>query len=279
MSYQSILVHVDSSPDCINRVELAASLAQRFGAHLTGIFTTWLPTLEASMAEAPLHDVTAAAEKYAEKYAKQAKATFDKVIHAVGIDNIEWRQSIDSPIEALCLHARYHDLVILGQRNPDKHIDNLPRDFVQAVVLGAGRPVLVVPYLGSFTEFGKRALVGWDAGRESIRALTDALPLLKRAQKTSLQTFNAKQFLSHQGELPGSDISLFLARHGVEVELLANINGVNDVGGLLLSTAADVDADFLVMGAYGHSRLVEIMLGGATKTVLESMTVPVLMSH
>jgi nucleotide-binding universal stress UspA family protein len=279
MSYQSILVHVDSSPDCTNRVELAALLAQRFGAHLTGLFTAWLPTFEVSMAAVPVYDVTGTAQEYAENCADKAKETFDKVVRVIGVDQAEWRQSIGRPIEVLCLNARYHDLVILGQHNPEQSIDNLPKDFVPQVVLGAGRPVLVVPYAGRFADVGQHALVGWDAGREAARVLTDALPLLKRAKKTTLQTFNSRQMFSKQGELPGGDISLYLARHQVSVELLGNIEGVMDVGAQLLSTVADVDADMLVMGAYGHSRLIELALGGATKTVLESMTVPVLMAH
>jgi len=280
MSYQSILVHVDSSPDCTNRVELAALLAQRFNAHLTGLFMSWLPSFEVNMAEVPFYDVTVAEREYAEKCASRAKETFDKVVQAFGIDQFEWRQQIiGRSIEVLCLNARYHDLVVLGQHNPERSIDNLPKDFVPRVILGAGRPVLVVPYAGRFADVGQRTLVGWDAGREAARALTDALPLLKRAQRTMLQTFNSHQILSKQGELPGGDIALYLARHDVLVELLGNIENVSDVGSQLLSTAMNVDADLMVMGAYGHSRLIELALGGATKTILESMTVPVLMAH
>ncbi|MDN0076717.1 universal stress protein [Crenobacter sp. SG2303] len=279
MGYKSIIVHVDSTPGCRNRVEIAALLAQRFNAHLTGLFTNWLPSLESNIAELPVHAFTSASYEYAEKCANQAQETFDSVVRAVGLDKIEWRKRIGRPIETLCLNARYHDLVVLGQSNPEQSVDNRQNDLVQQTVLGAGRPVLVMPYAGSFSDVGQQALVGWDARREATRALTDALPLLKLAKKTTVQTFNSHSMLSPQGELPGADISLYLARHGVPIELMADIDGVMDTGSQLLMTAANVGADLLVMGAYGHSRLLEIVLGGATKTVLESMTIPVLMSH
>jgi len=227
------------------------------------------------MAEIPVYDVTAASHDYAESSAHQAQTIFAKVASGMGLDKVEWRQRIGQPLQTLYLNARYHDLVIIGQYNPEQHIDNLPNDLVQLVVLGAGRPVLVVPFAGTFRDVGHHVLVG----REATRALTDAIPLLKKAKKTMVQTFNSRAISSEQGELPGGDISLYLARHGVEVELLANIDGVVDSGNQLLSTVADTNADLLVMGAYGHSRLLEIVLGGVTKRVLDSMTIPVLMSH
>ena len=136
----------------------------------------------------------------------------------------------------------------------------------------------MVPYAGSFSKVGEHVLVAWDASREATRALTDALPLLKRARRVTVMAVNPEKAHRHGAE-PGADIALFLARHGVKVEATAQSSGGLDVGNFLLSRIADLDVDLLVMGAYGHARLRELMLGGVTQTILSSMTVPVLFSH
>ncbi|MCW3478910.1 universal stress protein [Neisseriaceae bacterium JH1-16] len=278
MSYRNILVHVDSSPGCVSRIQLACFLAQQFNAHLTGIFTAGLPNFKVNMAEI-VTDIMAETQAYAERCAKMAHETFKQVVQEMGADKSEWCQHIGRPIESLCLNARYHDLVVMGQHNPEQSIDNLPKDFVELTVLSAGRPILIVPYAGSFVQCGRKVLVAWNASQEATRALTDALPLLKMASKTWIQTMNSRRLFNDQVDLPDADISLFLARHSVAVELLKDMNNIADEGNQLLSIVAGLDADLLVMGAYGHSRIFEIFLGGATRAVLESMTVPVLMSH
>jgi nucleotide-binding universal stress UspA family protein len=141
----------------------------------------------------------------------------------------------------------------------------------------AGRPVLVVPYIGPSGTLGKRVLLAWNATREATRAATDALPFLQAADEV-LVVLVKPHSISH-GEVPGADIGLYLARHGVHVKV-ETIEGVDiDAGNLLLSRAADLSSDLIVMGAYGHSRFSELVLGGVTRTMFESMTVPVLMSH
>jgi len=147
------------------------------------------------------------------------------------------------------------------------------------VMLSVGRPVLVGPYVGEFKALAEHVLLCWNAAREAARALTDALPLLQRAKKVTILSANPEQTPSGHGEAPGSDIALYLARHGVRAEASRAVSKEVDIGSLILSRAFDVGADMIVMGAYGHSRVREIVLGGATRTVLASMTVPVLMSH
>jgi nucleotide-binding universal stress UspA family protein len=137
----------------------------------------------------------------------------------------------------------------------------------------------VVPYAGTFKTIGQRVLVAWNAGREATRAVNDALPLLEGAAKVTVLAINPHGGLRGHGEVPGADIALHLARHGVRAEASAIKSDDVEIGALLLSQAADLNADLIVMGAYGHSRLREVVLGGATREILRSMTVPVLLSH
>jgi nucleotide-binding universal stress UspA family protein len=144
-------------------------------------------------------------------------------------------------------------------------------------VLAAGRPVVILPSVGTFATLGRRILVAWNPSREATRAVTDAIPLLRLADLVHVMAVNPKA--TEHGTVAGADIGLYLARHGVRVEIKTDHGAEIDVGNELLSRAADLDADLIVMGGYGHSRLKEWVLGGATRTILESMTVPVLMSH
>jgi nucleotide-binding universal stress UspA family protein len=138
--------------------------------------------------------------------------------------------------------------------------------------------VLFVPYAGRFPKLGTRVLVAWNASREAARAVRDALPLLKRARRVDVVAFDPQRSADH-GEQPASDIALYLARHGVRASAAQQRGTGIEIGAQILSRAADMEADLIVMGAYGRSRFRERVLGGATRTLLESMTVPVLMSH
>jgi nucleotide-binding universal stress UspA family protein len=151
------------------------------------------------------------------------------------------------------------------------------RQMIEQVVLSSGRPVLVVPYIGWTKTLGERITIAWDGGRESARAVADALPLLKKAKAVTVLVINPEK--GNHGEEPGADIALHLARHGVNAEVRrARFDDV-DTGNAILSQVADLSSDLLVMGAYGHSRLRELVIGGVTRTIFEEMTVPVLMSH
>jgi len=147
------------------------------------------------------------------------------------------------------------------------------------VVLTCGAPVIIVPYIGSPTTTAERVMVAWNANRESARAVRDAMPLLEKAKAVDVVCFRPKHTEAGHGDLPGANIALYLTRHGlqVDVEIIESVE--IDVGNALLSHVADRRSDVLVMGSYGHSRLREFVLGGATQTILQSMTVPVVMTH
>jgi nucleotide-binding universal stress UspA family protein len=136
-----------------------------------------------------------------------------------------------------------------------------------------------VPFLGKTSTFGERVLIAWDNGREAARAVNDALPILKTAKSVTVLSVNP--VLSSDGgrREPGADISLHLARHGVKVEAARAVASDISVGDAIVADIAEDGVDLLVMGAYGHSRLRELMLGGVTRQILGNMFVSVLMSH
>lgn len=182
-----------------------------------------------------------------------------------GVD--EWR-TISSARE-VGRHARYADLTIVGQVAPGAP------DHLADTLMKIGRPLLAVPRHGRYPRVGSRVLVAWNGSREATRAVFDAMPLLASASVVTVMTMDAEA----DEHLPGSDIGLALARHGVAVEVQHSTLGGIDAGNALLSRAADQGADLLVMGAFGHSPLREKVLGGATRHILDHMTVPVFLSH
>jgi len=206
----------------------------------------------------------------------RSEREFTRQVSAAGLNSAEWRGGMDDPVDAMTLHSRYADLVVIGQADSADE-SQAPLDLPERLVIAAGRPILIVPSAGNFATLGKRILVAWNPSREAARAVTDAIPLLQQADNVHIVAVNPKT--GDYGAVPGADIGLYLARHGVRVEVKTDQGAEIDVGNELLSRAADLDADLIVMGGYGHSRLREWVLGGATRTILESMTVPVLMSH
>ena len=276
MTYKDLLVVLDTDVAVPGRIEIAAALAERFAAHLVGLYPQ--PTAEAppyfgyfdpALLSPFFEELRARARDAADKTRK----TFEHITGLRGI-SAEWREAPDADP---ALHARYADLTILGQLDPDEPDTIRPRP--EQVTLASGRPILVVPYAGSFPNPGRRIVIGWNASREAARAVSDAMPLLTAAEIVTVLTIDPREGPRAHGELPGADISLHLARHGVKAQIERTVSADLPVGEVLLSRAADLGADLLVMGAYGHSRARELLLGGATRSLLRSMTLPVLMSH
>lgn len=280
MSYKTILVHVDASAHAEARIALASQIAADQGGHLIGAALTGLASayyrnrgdaLAMPLTQQELDQVTRDAQQALDRFESQARGA--------GL-SYERRSGDDEPDAGLVLQARYADLVVLSQSDPLE--DGLPmlRTLPEYVALYGGRPVLLVPYAGSFTRLDRHALVAWDGSRAATRAVTDALPLLRNSARTTLALFNAGRQYGVHGEQPGADIALFLARHGVNVEVRQQTTAPGtDVGNALLSLAADTGADLLVAGAYGHQRWRELVLGGVTRRLLQTATLPVLMSH
>jgi len=278
MSYHTILVHADRSRHTAARVRLAARLARAAGAHLIGLAATGLSRyvyqsgIAYGMPILP-SDITQLTER-----AAQDLREFDRLADAEGVLSYEARLVDDESEGGLVLQSRYADLLVVGQVDPDEPANGLLDQLPAYLMLHSARPVLIVPYAGVADVVGTRPLIAWDGSMAATRAISAALPLLRRAERAVLAVFNSGAAYGVHGEEPGADMALFLARHGVKVEVQASPTPV-DVGDALLSLAADLQSDLLVMGGYGHTRFRETCLGGVTRTVMRTMTLPVLMAH
>lgn len=278
MAYRSILVHLDDGARVGVRLDIAQALAADYDAHLTGLYAVDEPSIPSYARAEAGRALSVAMEAQRAEATQAAKKLFSTAAKRAG-GRSEWRAGQGGALGPMLLSARYADLVVVGQHEEDAKVDSgTGPDFVEELVLASGRPVVVVPYAGRFKRFGRKVLVAWNGSREAARALSDALPLLQRADGVQVVAFNPKKNGGH-GDVPGADIGLFLARHGVKVQVAQQTAKGLDIGSQILSRAADIDADLIVMGCYGHSRMRQLVLGGATRTLMESMTVPVLMSH
>lgn len=278
MGYKTILVHCDADPKVAHRLGLAIGLAKRHGAYLVGVHIQ-------EPFEAPaMFDGTSAMgnffavfEETAKANLAAAKAAFAKAVKGTELST-EWR-SEEGYIDArLAVHARYADLMVLGQANPGEP-SAVPLDLPETMTLSTGRPVLVVPHIGAPAEPAKTIMLCWNSSRESARAASDALPLLCAADKVIVLCVDPRSSAYGHGAEPGADVAAWLSRHGAKVAVQRDVAADSDVGNVILSRAADLDVGLIVMGLYGHSRLRETVLGGASRTLLASMTVPLFVSH
>ena len=175
-------------------------------------------------------------------------------------------------VEAMTGVSRYCDLVIAGQPDPDHPVAD---DAVaEGLLMSSGRPVLIVPYVGNRSSIGKRVMVAWNGTREASRAVHDALGMLQAAESVI-----ALEVDPTDGAFGGNDLCDHLKRHGVNAEAKHTVSNELEISDVLLSAIADNGIDLLVMGGYGHSRIRELALGGATREVMQAMTCPVMMSH
>jgi len=278
MGYKTILVHCDADPKVAHRLALAVGLAKRHDAHLIGVYVQE-PFGASAMFDGnmAMSSLVTAFEETASTDLAAAKAAFAKAAKGSGLAT-EWR-SEEGYIDArLAVHARYADLVVLGQANPEEP-SAAPLDLPETVTLSTGRPVLVVPHIGAPAEPAKTVMLCWNASRESARAASDALPVLRAAADVVVLCVDPRPSARGHGAEPGADAAAWLSRHGVRVTVQRDVAVDTNVGNVILSRAADLDADLIVMGLYGHSRLRETVLGGASRTLLASMTVPLLVAH
>ena len=279
MSYKSILVLLDYTKSSQARAEAAIGLAIHHGAHLTALYVIVDPSSAIYVHGYLPRDVLKTARAQEEALANDVMNRFAAAAerHQVLFDK-RIERGLDYAVpDIISMHARYADLIVVGQTEPDDPppIPGLPGQ----LVLACGCPILMVPYVGPAATLGERVAVAWDASREASRAVRDALPILTQAKSVSVIVVNPDQRSLGHGDVPGADIAAHLARHGLKVNVQRVDNPSLDVGNALLSHLACENADLLVMGGYGHSRLREIILGGATRTMLHEMTGPVLMSH
>lgn len=275
---RQILVHLDSTPRCAQRLQLAQDVARRHGASIAG---AWLeaplggPRPYAGPA-GPLYVATLLAREHEQR--RHARALFEAAVAGSDVPSrwVDMERSVDA--HDFIRQALYADLVVLGQYDPEQPEDTSPGpSFVPDVVIASGRPVLAVPHAGSWSYVGRTVLVAWKECREAARAVASALPWLRTAQAVHVVAWGEEPVPAGAQRL---DLAGWLRAHGVQAQWHREAaEPADDAGALLMSRACDVGADLLVMGLYGHSRLREWVLGGASRGVLQAMTVPVLMAH
>jgi nucleotide-binding universal stress UspA family protein len=276
MGFKTILVHVDTGRSASARLKASADLAARFAAHVTGLYIRRPFQAPAFTDAGPAMDsLYRTYENAAKADEALATAAFRDLIGGTSLSS-EWRVIDGLAEEVVAAHARYADLAVIGQSEPDAPATTTPTDLAETVVMAGERPVLIVPHIGVAKPPGRTVLLCWNATREAARAATGALPILKQADKVIVLLVDPR---SDGGEQPGAAVSSWLVRHGVKAVVQRDTAAESNVGGVILSRAADHDADLIVMGLYGHSRVREWVLGGASRTLLASMTVPLLVAH
>lgn len=282
MALKDILVHLDGTPRTKIRLDVAARLATQCGAHLTGVHVIDIPSANyfygAAMPFVPTNpeEIVGRMRADATEAATPIEAAFRDCMRRNGLQG-EWRLVEGSPAAMVALHARYADLTVVGQPNSYEPQDN--DAITVTTVMTSGRPVLAIPFAGDFPTLGERVLVAWNASREAARAVNDALPLIAAAKQVTVLAINPRRGIGGQGDVPAADIALHLTRHGVKAEAAHTVAKDISDGEALLSYAADIGADLIVSGAYGHSRARELVFGGVTRTLIAEMTAPVLLSH
>jgi len=283
-AYKDILVHLDNSSRSDVRLNVALELAARDGAHLAALCVTRLRSLAMLAGDASAYDMGVADEflrqgrEHDEEAGRTIEKRFEEACRRRAVKG-EFRRVEGVAAERVAKHARYADLVIVGQRDPAHPAAFGESDIAEIAILESGRPVLVIPHSGEIRPIGRTVLVGWKSGREAARAVNDALPLLSGASSVTVLTIDPDGGISGAGKAPASDICAHLARHGVTATAAHALSADAHEGDLLLNRASELGADLLVAGGYGHSRARQLILGGATQSLLTSMPAPVLFSH
>ena len=257
--------------------DFAISLADKFEAHVLGLAFAYEPVIPGAVMGGIPPEFIEAQRAEAHGKAKAAVARFEERARRAGI-SYEHRilsASLSAAADQLGRLSRRFDLVVVGQ--PERE-ETVPEEIVdEGALFESGRPVIFVPFIHRAGVKLDRVMVCWDGGRAATRAVADSLPLLKKAKQ--VEVVIVANGRGKSDEVPGADLGQHLARHGLKVDVKRITSPDIDIASTILSYAADSSADMIVMGGYGHSRLREFVLGGATRGILESMTVPVLMSH
>jgi nucleotide-binding universal stress UspA family protein len=255
----------------------AVSIAEAFGAHVLAVAFSYEPVIPGSVMGGIPPEFIESQRAESEKTARAAIARFEQTAKRAGISSEArvFTGSTGGAADQLSRIARRFDLAVIGQ--PDRDASVREEVLGESVLFESGRPVIFVPFIQKAGLKLDRVLVCWDGGRAATRAIADSLPFLQKAKQVEIVIVGNKPPKSD--EVPGADLGQHLARHGLKIDVKRITSPDIDVASTILSYAADSSADMIVMGGYGHSRLREFVLGGVTRELFQSMTVPVLMSH
>lgn len=275
-SLTSILVHLDDGQSSDRRLSLSADLAGACSAHLSAIYVTRFLT-ESLMVDAPPSGMLLKTlEEEQRKRTARAEQTFESI--SASFDGArEFHHEEGDAVRWLSAYGRHADVIVVGQPPEDDRVfgtGGIPG----ALALACGRPVLVVPGAGIHSLSPSRVMVAWNGSRESARALADAFPFLEMASQIEVVSVDDG---TNQGKRAGSvhDVCRHLGHHGIDAEAVTLPPPEISVSDTLLSRAAAQSAELIVLGAYGHSRVRELVLGGVTRNLLRSSAVPLLLSH
>jgi nucleotide-binding universal stress UspA family protein len=277
--YKTIVVHVDDSPQMKSRLAVAAALAAAHEGHLVGSAVTGITQHDfVTYGTSPLVAPVDAGFDFLRRRANDQLDRFAAEAGRLGVGSWEQRMIEDDAANALLLESRYADLVVLSPGTPAGSRLRVTVDVPEYVALHSARPVLVVPPDHANDDLAGTIAIGWDAGTEATRAVAGALPLLQRARAVLIALINPDHLTERHGEQPGADLATYLARHGVPVEVVQERSDAG-VAAALVGMAHDAGANLLVTGIYGHSHYREWFAGGVSRSLLDKVTVPLLLAH
>ena len=280
MSYANMVLHLDRGPRASARIDVALAIATRHKARVSALYSSEPIVLPRRSGDGfiPEDLLKSIIENNRAASAAEAKTVMTAFTEAAAKANVPvtWREVVGDPSIPLARAGRAADLIVVGQSSGDVPATEVPHPgLAEDIAMASGAPVLCVPYVGNYTKLGDRIMVAWDGSRECARAMRDALPMLLKASHVMVCSV---------GDVPAgrpelAEVGAFLQGHGVKGETHRLAAGGIDVGSALLSALADYGIDLMVMGCYGHSRAREFIWGGATRSLLRHMTVPVLFAH
>ena len=280
MAYKDLLVHIDDSQACVERIAAAIALAKKQGASLTGVALALKSTISTYIGIDIPASLTEKQQAVVQEAASVAVKKFEEAAAKAGVPSrseIITCSATKAPAR-LSFHARHADLAFVGQPNPDEAGASFKESLLEGVLFASGRPVYIVPYIGRPNMKVRKAVIAWDGGKKAVRAVNDAIPLLQGRAEAIVLVINPENRKGAHGDKPGADIAAHLERHGIKTKVDRYTAPDASPDTLILNYLSDAGADLLIMGAYGHSRLREKAFGGVTNTILHQMTTPVLMS-
>lgn len=274
-----IAIHLNHDSGCKRRLRAAIQLASEHKAELIGIYPD-------EQAASYLYEDTVMPEevhKILRNKVAEARNEIQRLfIHETSAAGVKahWRTPQGPAEESLALHARYCDLLIMSKASDKDTVASFIPNLPEAVVMAAGRPVLMIPAAGEVLPIGRRVLFCWDQRRESARAFSDAAPILQACSELVVLTIDPQPENLRKKDLRENDFADYCASLGYPKprEVFKDSTGIG-VGNVILNSATDHGSDLIIMGAYGHSRMRQWIMGGASRTLFSSMTVPVLLAH